>query len=119
MALFGFQHLSVLETIGELMDLKTKILLELKMLDEGIAPYVIEHMGEAPTGAVSSFSHLEEETQRKAKRKFRKLWKKAYKRYDKTLMDSPVLEQRQRLFYVRRYLLEELLQEQELDDSHI
>ena len=99
------------------MDLRTKILLELKMLDEGIAPYDIAHMGEVPTGAVSSFSHLEEEAQRKAKRKFRKLWKKAYKRYDKTLMDSPVLEQRQRLFYVRRYLLEELLQE--LDDSHI
>jgi hypothetical protein len=99
------------------MDLRTKILLELKMLDEGIAPYDIANMGEAPTGAVSSFSHLEEKAQRKAKRKFRKLWKKAYKRYDKTLMDSSVLEKRQRLFYVRRYLIEELLQE--LEDGHI
>mgnify|MGYP004113647963 CR=1 FL=1 len=98
-------------------DLRTKILLELKMLDKGIFPIHTTNIWDVPTGPLPFLEGMDKEEHRKAKRKFRKLWKKAYRKYEKSEMDSPFLEKMQRACTVKRYLLEELLQE--LDDSHI
>ena len=98
-------------------DLRTKILLEIKMLDKGIFPIHTTNMWDVPTGPLPFLEGIDKEEQRKAKRKFRKLWKKAYKKYETTEMNSPFLEKMQRARAVKRFLLEELLQE--LDDNHI
>ena len=98
-------------------DLRTKILLELMMLDKGIFPIHTTNIWDVPTGPLPFLEGMDKEEYRKAKRKFRKLWKKAYRKYEKSEMDSPFLEKMQRACTVKRYLLEELLQE--LDDSHI
>ena len=53
-----------------------EIMVHMKMLDEGIVPY-----GIVPAGIVTQLNEMPLTDKRKMKRKFRKLWKKAYKKF--------------------------------------
>ena len=59
--------------------LLSNILVEMKMIDSGIAPYTAIGTGGAPLEDV--IQTLSPEEQRKAKRKFRKMWRRAYKEF--------------------------------------
>ena len=52
-----------------------EILLHMKMLDEGIVPY-----GVVPPGLLQQLEDMTPAQRKKMKRKFRKLWRKAYKK---------------------------------------
>ena len=76
MVRFVFLHLFVLETIvtrGRMIS-ANEIFVQMKMVEQGIVPYAIfrRNISEA-------LSSLSPEQQRVVKRKFRKLWRKAYR----------------------------------------
>lgn len=54
-----------------------EIIVHMKMLDEGIVPY-----GIVPSAIVSQLKEMPDQDRRKMKRKFRKLWRKAYKKFN-------------------------------------
>ena len=56
----------------------SKMLVEMKMIEEGIAPFSSYFYGPDQSGH-EALASLSPEEQRKAKRKFRKMWKKAYR----------------------------------------
>ena len=53
-----------------------EIMIHMKMLEEGIVPY-----GIVPPGILQQLKEMPAPESRKMKRKFRKLWRKAYKKY--------------------------------------
>ncbi len=84
MDLFDFQLLYVLETTetsleGTVSDKEKMLLASMKMIEMGIAPFTGNSFfcGEEISASLSSLSP---EDRRKAKRKFRKMHKKAYRR---------------------------------------
>ena len=65
----------------------SRLLLQMKMLDQGIVPYTRDSRHRDVPGGLSS---LTPKARRKAKRKFRKLWRKAAKRVgDLEALTSP------------------------------
>jgi len=85
-----------------------EIMVHMKMLDEGIVPY-----GIVPAGIVSQLNEMPLRDQRKMKRKFRKLWKKAYKKFGlrhDMIKKHPVrAEVSKRLTMVYRLIREDVL----------
>ncbi len=61
-----------------------EIMIHMNMLEEGIVPY-----GIVPPGIIQQLKALSKDDSRKSKRKFRKLWKKAYKRFGVESHDPP------------------------------
>ncbi len=58
-----------------------EIMIHMKMLDEGIVPY-----GVVPPAILEQLNNLSDDDRRKMKRKFRKLWRKAYKKHGMTTL---------------------------------
>jgi len=59
-----------------------EILLHMKMLDEGIVPY-----GVVPPGLLQQLEGMTPAQRKKMKRKFRKMWRRAYKKSDTSPYD--------------------------------
>ena len=97
-----------------------EIIVHMKMLDEGIVPYAI-----VPAGIVSQLKEMPDQDRRKMQRKFRKLWRKAYKKFDipieKTNNKVPSrLEMSKRLCMVYRAFREDALNHMKVcSDEHI
>lgn len=85
MAHLDFQLLYVLETTENKMPRNVfEMLVHMKMLDEGIVPY-----GIVPPAILKQLEEMPTSDRRKMKRKFRKLWRKAYKKYDLAFDHNP------------------------------
>ena len=110
MAHLDFQLLYDLETKESKMPRNVfEMMVHMKMLDEGIVPY-----GIVPPAILKQLEDMPTKDRRKMKRKFRKLWRKAYKKYDLEFAHSPGYEvshgeKSRRLAMVYRVFREDVL----------
>ena len=86
------------------------------MLEEGIVPY-----GIVPPGIIQQLEAMSQHDRRKMKRKFRKLWRRAYKKYGLKTLEAPDdkitrSEKSRRLTLVYRSFREDILNHMK-DDS--
>ena len=94
-----------------------EILLHMKMLDEGIVPY-----GVVPPGLLQQLEDMTPAQRKKMKRKFRKIWRKAYKKagvvpFESKNGDISKDEKRRRHWAVFHELKKEVRKQMNTDDE--